>query len=94
MVSIRHVSVLREIEAICRNNQFGVAPMEELARRLPGVDRRRIKAVVHYLRRGGYIESPIRGCYRLTEKGLWVLRNIGVEGGVGGVREVPDESER
>ena len=71
--------VLKFVAEISEKNDFGVAPIQELIDVI--TSRRDIKSgavrkMVWELSKDGYLENPLRGCWRLTHKGEEILKEV------------------
>ena len=71
--------VLKLVSEISRKNSFKVAPIRELIDAI--TSKRNIKGgavqkMVWELNKDGYLENPLRGCWRLTEKGKQLLEEV------------------
>jgi len=76
--------VLKLTQEISRENDFGVAPIQKLidiitSRR--GIKSGAVRKMVWELGRQGYLENPLRGCWRLTSKGKELLKEVEGESG-------------
>ena len=71
--------VLRFIEQISSRNPFKVCPVKDL---IETITKRRsvtsiaVRKMVTMLNKQGYLENPLRGCWRLTEKGRELLKEV------------------
>ena len=71
--------VLRLVAEISSENSFKVCPIKDL---IEIVTKRRsitpiaVRKMVYELNKDGYIENPLRGCWRLTEKGRDLLKEV------------------
>ena len=71
--------VLKLVNEISQKSPFKVAPIQELIDII--TSKRNIKdgavrKMVHELNKDGYLENPLRGCWRLTEKGRELLKEV------------------
>jgi len=78
-LTLERYEVLKLISEISRKNPFKVAPIQELIDVI--TSKRNIKSgavrkMVHELNKDGYLENPLRGCWRLTEKGKKMLKEV------------------
>jgi len=76
--------VLKLTAEISEKNDFGVAPIQELIDVITSkrdVKSGAVRKMVWELSKDGYLENPLRGCWRLTEKGRELLKEV--EGGSG-----------
>jgi len=74
--------VLKLVDEISKKNEFGVAEVQKLIQILTA--ERKIKPItvrmtIKRLAQDGYLENPLRGCWRLTEKGRKLLKEVGGE---------------
>jgi len=91
-LTMERFQVLRLVDQLSKENEFGVAPIQELINIITA--QRNVKSVtvrklVLELHRDGYLENPLRGCWRLTEKGKKLLKEVlekGKENGVSSSR--------
>ena len=71
--------VLRLVAEISSKNSFKVCPIRDL---IEVVTKRRpitpiaVRKMIYELSKSGYIENPLRGCWRLTEKGKKILKEV------------------
>jgi hypothetical protein len=78
-ITLERFQILKCIDEISRKNGFGVAPIKDLINIF--TSQRNIKSIgvrkmVWLLNKKGYLESPLRGCWRLSEKGKKVLDKV------------------
>jgi len=78
-MTVERFQLLWLVYEICAQNKFKVAPVQELINII--TSERNVKSVavrkmVWELGRGGYLENPLRGCWRLTQKGKQLLKEI------------------
>jgi DNA-binding transcriptional regulator PaaX len=78
-ITLNNIEILNLIHQISNKNEFKVAPIQEIIKII--TKERNATAVsvrmqVYRLHKRGYLENPIRGCYRLTEKGLRILNHL------------------
>jgi len=71
--------VLKLVAEISEKSDFGVAPIQKLIDII--TSKRNIKSgavrkMVWELNKDGYLENPLRGCWRLTEKGRSLLKEV------------------
>ena len=71
--------VLKLVGEISKKSPFKVAPIQELIDVI--TSKRNIKSgavrkMVYELNKDGYLENPLRGCWRLTDKGRELLREV------------------
>jgi len=81
-ITFEKYRLLKLIDDLCRESGFGIAPVKELIDIV--TSKRNIKSgavrkTVWELSKDGYIENPLRGCWRLTEKGREALKNVASE---------------
>ena len=72
--------LLKLVDEICRKDKFKVAPAKELINII--TSQRNIKSggvrkMLWELGQCGYLESPLRGCWRLTDKSRKLLDDVG-----------------
>jgi Mn-dependent DtxR family transcriptional regulator len=80
-LSLEKFRMLKLIDELSRKSEFGFAKVGDLIKVVCSQKKIRessVRKMVWELAKDGYIESPIRGCWRLTEKARAVLK--GVEG--------------
>ena len=78
-ISLNNIEILKLIHEISTKNEFKIAPIQQLINIITNkknTTENSIRIQVHRLYKKGYIESPIRGCYRLTEKGRKILNHL------------------
>ena len=78
-LTMERYQVLRLVNQLSKENEFGVAPIQKLVQIL--TSERKIKPIsvrvtVMRLAQDGYLENPLRGCWRLTEKGRKLLKEV------------------
>jgi len=74
--------VLKLVSEISRKSPFRVAPVQELIDIITSkrdIKSGAVRKMVWELSKDGYLENPLRGCWRLTEKGRELLKEV--EGG-------------
>jgi len=82
-ITLKKLQMLRTIDEIANKTGLGMTPIEDLINILAPqrcVRAMAIRKMVWQLNKEGYIENPIRGCWRLTEKGKKVLEEVSAEG--------------
>ena len=71
--------VLRLVAEISSKNSFKVCPIRDL---IEVVTKRRsitsvaVRKMIYELSKSGYIENPLRGCWRLTDRGRELLKEV------------------
>jgi len=73
------LKLLRLIQEISSKNQFGIAPVREIIRMLKKEKRIRGASVRKYtteLKQMGFIDNPLWGGWRLTNKGKIFLKEL------------------
>jgi len=78
-ITLESFQLLSLIDEICRRNQYGFAPISELIKIVTaqrGVKSVAVRKMTWKLAKEGYIENPLRGCWRLTEKGRLLLKEV------------------
>ena len=76
--------VLKLVRDICRRSSFRVASVQELIDIITSkrdVKSGAVRKMVWELSKDGYLENPLRGCWRLTQKAKELLKEV--EGGSG-----------
>jgi len=87
-LTMERFQVLKLIDDICKQSEFGVAPTQKLIQVLTaerGIKPTSVRVTIMRLARDGYLENPLWGCWRLTEKGKQVLKEVLEEGKENGV---------
>ena len=91
-LTVGKFQVLKLIDDMCKQSEFGVASMQKLIQVLTaerGIKPTSVRVTIMRLAREGYLENPLWGCWRLTEKGKQVLKEVlekGKENGVSSSR--------
>jgi Mn-dependent DtxR family transcriptional regulator len=78
-MTIEGFQMLKTIDELCANNSFSVAPIREVINVVTAqrnVKSGAVRKMVWELAKEGYIENPLRGCWRLSEKGRSFLRGM------------------
>jgi len=80
-ITIEKFQLLKHVDSIIKKNKFGVAPIQELINII--ISERNVKSgtvrkMVWELSRDGYLENPLRGCWRLTERGRKLLSKVSI----------------
>jgi len=78
-ITVEKFEVLKLIDDISSKNKFGIAQIQDIINII--TSRRSIKSVgvrkmVWELSKEGFIQNPLRGCWRLTEKGKKILEDV------------------
>jgi ribosomal protein S19E (S16A) len=78
-ITIERFQMLKTIDETCSKNKFGIAPIQEVINIVTAqrnVKSGAVRKMVWELAKEGYIENPLRGCWRLSEKGRSFLRRM------------------
>jgi hypothetical protein len=78
--TLERLRVLTLVDELASRNEFGVAPIRDLIRQTvtqKKVTEMAVRKMVWELSRSGYLENPIRGCWRLTDKARELLKSFG-----------------
>jgi len=67
-LTYERLELLKTIQDICENNEFEVAPIKEVIEKL-GKRRVAVAKMMYLCKLEGLVYSPLRGTYRLTERG-------------------------
>ena len=73
------LQTLKLVQILSEKNEFKIAPISELIEAVTStrdVKSGAVRKMVWELNKLGYLENPLRGCWRLTEKGKQVLEEI------------------
>lgn len=76
-ITVRAYQILGLVKEIEESNRYGIAPVEEvaaIARERWGVSSRATRLWLTRLKKLDLLENPLRGCWRVTEKGLKALQ--------------------
>ena len=72
--------ILKLVNEICKKNRYRLAPVKELVEIVTSQRNVRdvtVRKMIWKLSKEGYLENPLRGCWRLTKKGRNLLRKVG-----------------
>jgi Mn-dependent DtxR family transcriptional regulator len=81
-ISFEQFDVLKTVSEICQCNEFNFAPISQI---ISEVQKKRdvksgaVRKLIYELNKQKYLTNPLRGCWRLTDKGLEVLKELTTE---------------
>jgi Mn-dependent DtxR family transcriptional regulator len=76
-LTLERLEALKIIDEISSENEFGVAPIKKIIKLMEikrGIKNSAVRKLIWELTRMGFVENPILGGYRLTEKGRRALQ--------------------
>ena len=78
-LTLEKFQVLKLVDEISQKSNFGIAPVKQLIdiitsqRNITSIA---VRKMVWELSKAGYLENPLRGCWRLTKKGKQALKEV------------------
>jgi DNA-binding MarR family transcriptional regulator len=73
-LSLEQIKLLTLINEIAQNNEYNVAPVQEIIKRQDKVKPATMRKMIHMLYKQGYVENPFRGCWKLSKTALELIK--------------------
>jgi len=78
-LTMERFQLLKLVDEISRKNSFGIAPIQDLIDIITAqrnIKSGAVRKMAWELSKDGYLENPLRGCWRLTDKGKKLLKEV------------------
>jgi len=67
------IKILKTVNELSNNSEFGVAAVKDIIKARSDLSQNTIRKQLSELNKDKLIESPLRGCWRLTKQGKNIL---------------------
>jgi DNA-binding MarR family transcriptional regulator len=71
--------ILKTVSVISKNSEFKAAPIKQIIEEITkkrNVKNGAVRKLICVLNKNGYLENPLRGCWKLSDKGLKILKEL------------------
>jgi len=78
-LTMKKFQMLKLIDEISKKNEYNFAPVKTVIDTVTskeGISSIAVRKMIWELHRDGYLESPLRGCWRLTDKARELLSEV------------------